>query len=521
MSDNTSSNQADYFLVPRQGDVADFIAYRAQVNSKRTACIDMQSGQSFSYGELNSQVSQCASWLTQQLSSGARVAMLSRNRVEFLIVFFACVRARMIFLPLNWRLSGAELRALVADGTPDIFIYESEFEESAREALQGHSILQVLHITSEQNPLLDAFAEAESLPATTLSPDAPVLLLFTSGTTGKPKGVVITVQNTWTASNNFCFAFEVGIGDVLLCDMPLFHVAGLGMASSALYQGSTVLISDRFVPAVALQRISNPALQITHYFAVTQMVIAMMQEPGFAAADFSRLKAITVGGSPLPKSLVEHYLQRNVTMINTYGISEAMGTVLAMPLDREIIASRTESCGKPAILIDVRLVGEDGKDVDVDEVGEIWIRGNCITPGYWQQTQVTEQAFSDGWFRTGDAARRNADGYHVIVDRWKDMYISGGENVYPAEVEAVIIEHEAVLEVGVVGVPDERWGEVGCAFVVAVTGQTVDINDIVVHCRQQLAGYKLPKHLRIIEELPRTASGKIRKEVLRGKFLQL
>lgn len=515
MSDKIQ-HQSDHF----SDDVADFVAYRAQVNSKRIACIDMQSRQEFDYGELDTHISQCARWLRQKLEGGARVAMLSRNRIDFLVLFFACMRAGMIFLPLNWRLSGAELRALMADGMPDIFIYESEFEDNAQQALQGYTVQHVLHITPGRNPFFEAFESGELLPSAALVPDAPVLLLFTSGTTGKPKGVIITVQNTWTASNNFVFAFDVGVDDVLLCDMPLFHVAGLGMACSALFQGGTVLISDRFVPAVALQHISDPTLEITHYFAVTQMVIAMMQESTFASSDFSRLKAITVGGSPLPKSLVEHYLQRDVTMINTYGISEAMGTVMSMPLDREIIASRTDSCGKPAILIDVRLVDSEGGDVAVGEVGEIWIRGRCITPGYWQQPEATVQAFNEGWFRTGDAARRDDDGFHMIVDRWKDMYISGGENVYPAEVEAVIIEHEAVLEVGVVGVPDERWGETGCAFVVTTAEQSVELEDIVSHCRQQLAGYKIPKHLRYIQELPRTASGKIRKEILRRQFLE-
>ena len=497
-------------------DELDFIAHRARANRDRVACTDLAANRHLTYWELDRDVAKCAGWLARLLQPGARVAMVSRNSIDMLIVHFACVRAQLIFLPMNWRLSGAELLSLARDAEPEILIYQEEFAESVRPIIELRRVAHVVTIAPDDDALAAAIAAAEPIEARTLDPDAPVTLLYTSGTTGKPKGVVVTSRAAWTTAFNFASANEVAARDVLLCDMPLFHVAGLfGVARAALFAGGTVLISDRFVPAVALKWMSDPALRISHYFAVPQMASAMLQDPSFVQSDLSRLKALVIGGAPLPKSVVGQLLAADIMPIEGYGLSEA-GTVLAIPLDRRTVVQKAGSAGVAAMLIDVRLVDKNGRDVGDDEVGEIWLKGPSVTPGYWNQPEATAKTFHDGWFRTGDAARRDRDGFYFIVDRWKDMYITGGENVYPAEIESVLAEHTGIVEAAVVGVADARWGETGCAFVVARTELGAD--EIIQHCKGRLAGYKLPKHVRFTDALPRTGSGKVKKDVLRSAF---
>jgi len=252
---------------------------------------------------------------------------------------------------------------------------------------------------------------------------------------------------------------------------------------------------------------------------VPQMAAMLVQDPAYASSDLSRLKALVIGGAPLPKSLVEHLLADGIMPVEGYGSSEA-GSVLHLPIDRDTITREAGSCGVPAMLIEVRLVGPEGGDVATGEVGELWLRGPSVTPGYWNQPEATAKAFDGDWFKTGDAAVCNAQGFYRIVDRWKDMYISGGENVYPAEIESVLAEHSAIAEAAVIGVADARWGESGCAFVVLRADHHAAPAEILVHCRERLAGYKIPKHVRLVDALPRTASGKVKKDELRRAFTQ-
>jgi fatty-acyl-CoA synthase len=501
---------------------ADFVAYHAIKNSDRVACVDLASGRRLTYRELDGRVAKCTGWLEQLFgpASGERIAILSRNSIDVLILHFACVRAGAILQPLNWRLPGPELRGLVEDAAPALFAYQTEFETAAEIACRGRGIEHVLTIAPGDNRLAAAIDAAPESRSRGTDPDAPVTLLYTSGTTGRPKGVIVTRRNAWTTAINFSMANNVAQRDVLLCDMPMFHVAGLfGVSRSALFMGATVLISDRFTPEATLARLSDPALGITHFFAVPQMAAAMVQDPAYPRSDLSRLKALVIGGAPLPKSLVERLLADGIMPVEGYGSSEA-GSVLNLPLDREIIAREAGSCGVPVMLIEVRVVGPDGHDVAAGEVGELWLRGPSVTSGYWNQPEATAKAFQGEWFRTGDAAVCNAQGFYRIVDRWKDMYISGGENVYPAEVESVLAEHAAIAEAAVVGVADARWGESGCAFIVLRAERIAAPADILAHCRERLAGYKTPRHVRLVDQLPRTASGKVKKDELRRQFTQ-
>jgi fatty-acyl-CoA synthase len=344
----------------------------------------------------------------------------------------------------------------------------------------------------------------------------PVTLLFTSGTTGRPKGVIVTERNATVSAFNYALSVNLHAESRVLCDMPMFHVVGLLAVTCATLQlGGTLLISPAFAAAETYARLADPALGITHYFCVPQMLRMMREVPGFDAAPLRRLQAIQTGGAPHPASAIRLWSDEGVRVLDGYGMSEA-GTVLGMPPELDVVRRKAGAVGIAAPFVDVRLVDAEGRDVSDDSVGEVWVGGASLTPGYWRDEAATRAAFQDGWFRTGDAARRDADGYYTIVDRWKDMYISGGENVYPVEVEAVLLEMPGVSEAAVIGVPDARWGEVGAAFLVMSAGAAPDDAAILAFCRARLAGYKVPRHLRRVATLPRTASGKLQKGPLRS-----
>jgi fatty-acyl-CoA synthase len=303
--------------------------------------------------------------------------------------------------------------------------------------------------------------------------------------------------------------------------MPLFHTAGLHAASRvALQAGASVLLSKGFDAPTTLARLSDPALGITHYFSVPQMSAWLWNEPGFEPERLTGLKCWAIGGAPNPKANTERFVRQGIRIGDGFGMSEA-GSAFGMPTgDLDVLLDKAGSCGLPFVSLEARIVDEHGATLPAGEVGELWLRGPSIARGYWNRPDVDAEAYQDGWFRTGDAATMDDDGYYYIVDRRKDMYISGGENVYPAEVEAAIAELDDVAECAVIGIPDERWGEVGRVYVVAVPGRTIVPDEVLEHCRQRLARYKVPKSAVVTDSLPRTASGKLQKHVLRERARQ-
>ena len=498
----------------------DPIQYHAGVRPDRTACLEFKTGERLTYRDMDRQIAKCAGLLVKVLGKplGVRVAMLARNSIDFVLLHYACERAGAIFVPLNWRLAGPELKILLEDAGPQLFVYDEEFGRAATEAASALPSLATFKISPGSNEFRSAVGAAEGVASRFAALDAPCTFLYTSGTTGKPKGVIITRKNIFFGSFNHSIVGQVGPDSVMLCDAPMFHVIGLfALVRSCFYAGATLAISDRFTPSAALERISDPQLRVTHYFCVPQMAQALIDDPSFGAADLSRLIGLFLGGAPLSESLATRFLDARVRIADGFGMSEA-GTVTCMPLDLEIIRRKPHSVGLSAPAVEIRLVGADSHDVATGEPGEMWLRGPSVSPGYWNQPETTSRAFVDGWFRTGDVARRDEDGFLQIVDRLKDMYITGGENVYPVEVEATIRTLPGVADAAVVGVPNERWGECGCAYVVLQQGVTVSADQILNHCAGRLARFKLPTWVRFVDAIPRTASGKIRKDVLRGVF---
>ena len=295
----------------------------------------------------------------------------------------------------------------------------------------------------------------------------------------------------------------------------MFHTAGLFAAVRVpLWAGGTVWISAGFNPPKTIARIADPALGITHYFSVPQMATTLWQHPDFAPEKFIQLKMYITGGAPNPKAQVERFALAGIRFSDGFGMSET-GSNFGMPVgDLDRLLAKAGSCGLPFLSLQTRIVDEAGAEVPRGQTGELWLKGPSVTPGYWNQPELTAQAFHDGWFKTGDAALQDEDGFFFLIDRKKDMYISGGENVYPAEVEAVLAELPEIAEAAVIGVPDERWGEAGRAFVSFKAGAVLSEAAIIAHCRARLARFKVPSSIVITDAIPHTASGKVQKHLL-------
>ncbi len=422
-----------------------------------------------------------------------------------LVLQLACTRAGAIFVPFNWRLASAEIAALMVDAEPSLFFRDAEFivpQTSAEQFL-------LADLDSLGTPGTRAPAGAQR------GWDEPSTLLYTSGTSGQPKGVMVSEENAYWGPANFINGSLVSYDSVFLCDMPLFHTAGLFAAARVpILAGATVWISAGFDPAKTIARMANRELGITHYFSVPQMATTLWQHPDFAPEKLHGLKLYVTGGAPNPKAQVERFARAGIRFSDGFGMTETCSNFAMPVLDVERLIDKAGSCGLPLLAVQARIVDDAGVDVPQGETGELWIKGPSVTRGYWNQPELTAKAFHDGWFKTGDAAMQDADGFYYLVDRKKDMYISGGENVYPAEVEAVLAELSEVAEAAVIGVPDERWGEVGRAFVIPRAGASLTEQQVIDHCAARLAKFKVPVRVVITAAIPRTASGKVQKHLL-------
>ena len=487
----------------------DPIATHAAAKPELTAVVDLESGRRWNWRALDIAVNRVANWLVAELgpASGARVATLTKNSVDMLILQIGCVRAGAIFVPFNWRLAAPEIAGVIADAEPVMLFRDAEFAvDGFAGALHLLTDLESITVDQPDSPPVDARRDWE-LAST---------LLYTSGTSGKPKGVMLSEANAFWGATNYHHGSAVSADSVFLCDMPMFHVAGLFAAVRVpILAGATVLISKGFDPATTLARIADRSIGITHYFSVPQMAQMMWNLPGFKPEMLQGLLMYATGGAPNPAVQIERFQKARIRMLDGFGMTETCSNFSMPPGDADRVIAKAGSIGFPLLSLEARIVDDDGVDVATGEMGELWVRGPCVTKGYWNQPEVTAKAFHDDWFKTGDAARRDADGFYYLVDRKKDMFISGGENVYPAEVEAAIVELESVAECAVIGIADERWGEVGQAHIIAVTGQIVTADMIIAHCKTRLAAFKVPKSVVLTDSIPRTASGKVQKHLLR------
>lgn len=492
---------------------SDSVALHASAQPDRLACVDLATGRRWTYRALDDAIQRAVGVLAigHRVEQGQRIATIARNSADLLIAQQAAMRLGAIFVPLNWRLAAAELQAALADCDPVLLLHDTALEMVPPACCVPIEVEAFAAAVVAQRP-----APRRPLPLD----DMPSIILYTSGTSGRPKGVIVTERNAMATAVNFGVLGRVGNASVFLCDAPMFHVIGLiTNLRPPLLQGGTVLISPSFDAGATNRRLADPTLGVTHYFCVPQMAGMLREHADFAPARWTSLTAIFTGGAPNPAADINWWLAQGIRMADGFGMTEA-GTVLCMPVEAERIARKAGSSGLPAPMVGLRIVGDDGHDAASGEPGEVWLSGPNVTPGYWNRPQDTASAFTaDGWLRTGDIARQDDEGFVTLVDRRKDMFISGGENVYPVEIEMVLLDHPDVAEAAVIGVADQRWGEVGRAFVVTKPGRVLDPATLASHCGARIARYKVPKEFFLTEALPRTASGKIQKHILRARIV--
>lgn len=470
------------------------------------------------YAELFERVARLANALRDLgVSRGDRVAYLGPNLPSFVETMFATHAGGAIFVPLNTRLAAGELAYQLADCGARVLVYAPQAAGVLADldaAVGGRRIVAVAGAREGEH---DYERLIEAAPADwvdhPVDRDEPAVILYTSGTTGRPKGATLTHANiTWNCVN-VMVDVDLASDEVTLVSAPLFHVAALDMTlmPTFLKGGCSVLM-----PAWDVDGCFDliEAHRVTWMFGVTAMFAALAQSPRWETADLSSVRVLMSGGAPIPASMISTYQERGLTFLQGFGLTETAPGALF--LNAEMSTVKAGSAGVPHFFADVRLVGPDLTDVGVNEPGEILISGPSVTPGYWNSPEATAAAFTeDGWLRSGDLGTRDEDGYVTIVDRVKDMYISGGENVYPAEVEAVLFQHPAVAECAVLGVPDQKWGEVGRAYVNLRPGTEADQAQLIAFLDGRLAKYKIPKSVCFVDDFPRTGSGKVQKAKLR------
>jgi fatty-acyl-CoA synthase len=472
----------------------DLLAERARITPDRVALISVETGERLTYAQLNERASGAASTiLDAALQPGDRVGLLAANSIDFIAFFFGAMKAGVIVVPLSTRATAHELSIIAADCGMKILFHDGSAPE-----LDGVTLAK-----------LQLNQSARPLPHRTIDPESTACLLYTSGTTGKPKGVMIPHrQLLW---NGYSTASNWGLreDDIAPIFTPLYHAGGVAVFLIPLFLlGGTIVVHRGFDAAEVWETIERE--RCTVVMGVPTIWKMLRDAPQFATVDLSHVRWFISGGAPLPAFLIDAYHQRGVTLKQGYGLTEVGVNCFTMTI--EDARAKPGSIGRPMMFTDIRLVDDAGNDVDT---GEMWIRGPHVSSGYWNNPQATAEAYVDGWFRTGDIARRDADGYFFIAGRRKEMFISGGVNVYPAEVEAELLQHPHVSDAAVIAIADEKWGEVGIAFVVA---HEVSDTDLIEFLNARVSRLKIPRRFIFVDALPRTPYGKVLKEELRKQL---
>lgn len=479
-------------------------------------------GATRSYAVMNRDIDRLAAAMRAAgVCRGDRVGFLGLNQPLYFDLLFAAARIGAIFVPLNFRLTGSELGYIINDAG----IHTLVVDEPHRNTIDGiRTGLCCRHYLSADNaaagwlPISDFIGEAKSLPASEVTDaDDIAVIMYTSGTTGLPKGVMLTHGNLWWSNIMFALSLDVSETDISMVMAPLFHIGGLNVTPLSSWQkGAHVILHRSFNPA---QFIADVAFyRVTTSFAVPAMLLFISQQPDFMTADLSSIRRIVCGGAPVPEPLLRLYNHRGIPLNQGYGLTETApaGTFLG----NDFALAKLGSAGKPGYFIDLRIVGDDGRtSLPTGQRGEVILRGPNIMRGYWNKPEATASAIDpEGWFHTGDIGYLDDEGFLYICDRLKDMIISGGENIYPAEVEAVLYAHPAIAEIAVIGEVSEKWGESVTAVAALKPEQFLDLDGLRSWATERLARYKLPSRLEIVDMLPRNPAGKVLKFELRERF---
>lgn len=505
--------------------MADVLRQQARVNGHVTAQVLGDRGTS--YAALDAHASRVANGLIAlEAKPGTRIGHLGKNSDYFAELLFGAAKARCVLTGVNWRLAAPEILFILKDAGVTVLFVDAEYYPLVEGLLPSLPSLRTVIALDGGHGKWKGYAawrdsQSDTDPMLATDPKEDVLQLYTSGTTGHPKGVVLS-------HGAYLSLFEQGLkdgfvkwqpGDPNLVAMPYFHVAGTNWALLGFYQAATNIIVREVDPVAILDLIEQHKVQTS--FFVPAVILFLVQASAMKPRDFSSLRLIAYGASPIAEELLLKAAKIfECGFLQFYGLTETNGAAVHLPpADHDPARGKLRAAGKPNAGIEIRVVGDDGKPVAQGEVGEVWIRGSSLMKGYWNRPDATAEAInSDGWFKSGDAGYLDKDGYLFIHDRVKDMIISGGENIYPAEVENALFSHPGVADVAVIGVPDERWGEAVKAVVVKTPGSDVTPEALIAHAKERIAAYKVPKSVDFIDALPRNPTGKILKRVLREPY---
>jgi fatty-acyl-CoA synthase len=497
-------------------DLSDLIERNAAFTPDKPATIF--EGEILTYAAFTTRIEQAARALKAEfgVGRGDRIAILSLNRPDYLVLLYACARLGAMLVPLNWRLAVAEQLFVLSDASVKVLVLEQAFAEILPEVKKNLPDTDIIGLDfvppkgSAFDALLTRARGDGRNPHTDLS--CPLLVVYTSGTTGRPKGAVLRQEALlWNAVMSQ-HMHGLTSSDHILTVLPFFHVGGLNIQTTpALQHGASVTIHPRFTPDATLAAIARERPTLTVLVPAT--IQAVTEHPGWASTDLSSLKAISTGSTIVPPHLIDRFVARGVPVLQVYGSTETCPVAIYTRLGGDL--SRVGSTGLPGLCCEAAVIDDSGIELPPDTVGEIAVRGPNVFCEYWGNEEATQEALHGGWYRTGDIGRRDADGYFWVHDRKKNLIISGGENIYPAEVERVLLEHPDVVECGVIGRPDPRWDEVPVAYVIRRVGCLVEGESLKAHVLTQLARFKVPRDIVFVDDLPRTALGKVQHFMLR------
>ncbi|CAM3787316.1 long-chain fatty acid--CoA ligase [Aeromicrobium ponti] len=494
----------------------DWLENRAGLKPDSIAIIDAEQNKKWTYSEIYSRTESLAGWLNGQgIQKGDRVALLAPNDISYFDLLFACGKIGAIFVPVNWRLSIEEMKYILEDCTPKIVAYHSQFSDTV-DQLENNAF-KSLRINGEQYNQV-AVSSLRVNYNELLNETDPLAMIYTGGTTGKPKGVVLSHQSILWNGLNTVVSWNLSEEDITLTYMPLFHTGGLNALSIPLLMtGGTVVLGNDYDPRKAIEYLNH--YRCTIVLLVPTMYHMMTETSQFQQSSFPYMKVFLSGGAPCPLDIYEKFKKKGLLFKEGYGLTEAgPNNFFIKPEEAD---DKRGSVGKPMVFNKIKIIKENGLEAGPHEVGELLVKGKHSFSCYWNNEKATQAALKNGWLHTGDLAKRDKEGYYYIVGRKKDMIITGGENVYPLEVEHWLSSHPQINEAAVIGIPDRKWGETVSAFISLKGDQTLSTADLKEYCGCRLGRYKIPKHIFFVKELPKTPVGKIDKKKLKMLGRQL
>jgi fatty-acyl-CoA synthase len=491
----------------------DWCAKWAKYSPSKFFLREYSTGLEWNFSDFNNRANALANYFNYELNlkKGDRIAVYSKNRAEFILLFIACVKAGTILVPLNFRLTPRELDTLIYDAEPSLFLYEKDFEKEVARIDSLNKSPKKIEIDSIRYFLTDEIPKTKKQFSLQISFDDPVMILYTAGTTGLSKGVIITHKQLFWNAVNTGLRLNLTENDHTQSYAPFFHTGGWNVLFTPfLFFGASHTILNSFDSGLILDLMEKE--KATVLFGVPTMLQMMSDSEKFASANLGSVRFAIVGGAPMPIPLINIWHKKGIYIRQGFGLTEVGPNCFSLHQDDAI--RKKGSIGFPNFYIDAKIVDEEGNEQPDGTPGELWLRSPVVTAGYWRKPKETASAITDGWFHTGDILIKDEDGYFFVVDRKKNMYISGGENVYPSEVEKYLYTHEAIKECAVIGVADERWGETGKAFVVLNSSYSILKDEIISFCKAGLAKYKIPKQIEFLPALPKNEAGKINRQEL-------